>query len=175
MKITQALLHDLFHYDEDTGELYWRKRPLEHFETQRAWATWNTRFSGTRAGTIVKGYNAITISGRRYYAHRLVYYMFTGEWPEEVDHINGDIAQNNFANLRATTHLVNCRNQRLRSTNKSGHHGVSKVSKTTYLARITDRGRTVSLGRFPTKELAIAARRKAERELGYAPTHGRAA
>lgn len=86
-----------------------------------------------------------------------------------VDHINGNKLDNRRANLRIVTGQVNQANRKnLNKNNTSGIRGVSycpRLSKRNpWLAQITANRRHVHLGMFPTKEEAIAARRKAELE-----------
>jgi hypothetical protein len=47
-----------------------------------------------------------------------------------IDHIDGNPFNNKISNLRVTTQMINCQNQRIRITNTSGVAGVSiKVNK----------------------------------------------
>lgn len=81
-----------------------------------------------RAGGTKNGgeYLSISISGKRYYAHRLAFYCMTGQWPKKhVDHINGDKMDNRWCNLREANMAQNKANEGLRSTNTSGWKGVS--------------------------------------------------
>lgn len=49
---------------------------------------------------------------RQMYVHRLVYMAFIGDIPpkHEIDHIDGDRANNSPSNLRQCTHKANCNN-----------------------------------------------------------------
>jgi len=40
MELTQEYLREAFDYDPKTGVLTWRKRPREHFNTDRGWKIW---------------------------------------------------------------------------------------------------------------------------------------
>jgi hypothetical protein len=99
--ITAERLRQLLHYDPERGVFTWLSRPAER--------SWNTRFAGTRAGTINGlGYVVIGILGRRYKAHRLAWLYVHGEWPgRELDHINCDKSDNRIANLRPATRSQN--------------------------------------------------------------------
>ena len=47
------------------------------------------------------GYRIITIDGREYFAHDLAWLHMTGEFPKgEVEHINGNINDDRWCNLR---------------------------------------------------------------------------
>ena len=45
-------LRQCFEYDPSSGNLTWRRRPIDHFVDERASKIWNTRFSGAVAGVL---------------------------------------------------------------------------------------------------------------------------
>jgi hypothetical protein len=53
------------------------------------------------------GYIKISISGKRYYAHRLAFIMMGRSEPKIVDHINGVKHDNSWKNLRGVTQKEN--------------------------------------------------------------------
>jgi hypothetical protein len=66
------------------------------------------------------GYITVIVGGYGYKAHRIAWMLTHGEWPKyEIDHINGERADNRLANLRDVTHQVNQMNQRCHRTTKS--------------------------------------------------------
>jgi hypothetical protein len=134
---------------------------------------------GSRAfGTRCKiGYRRGCFQGREYYAHRVAWALHTGAWPKgEIDHINGDKADNRIANLREVTKVENSRNMPLPANNTSGHIGVAwSKSDKRWTAYIKVGGRRRYLGNFLEKDDAIAARKAAEVRFGFHPNHGRAA
>ena len=100
-------------------------------------------------------------------AHRVAWVMTHGEWPKEmIDHINGDRSDNRLCNLRQATRSQNLINSKLSSRNSSGFRGVSWCSaKQKWDARIYSATKLRLLGRFKTKEEAIAAYAAAAAEL----------
>lgn len=126
-------------YDERTGTFTRRK---------------TGRPAGSRTG---EGYIEIRVNGRRYYAHRIAWLMVTGEWPKyNIDHINGDRADNRFANLRDVSQSVNRQNVK-KAKGRSGYVGVSwHEGDQAWRARITLPGEANArhIGSFKTAEEA---------------------
>lgn len=148
-------------YDPDTGRMLWIARPL------RVDGKPNNR---VRVGDDVgwedrsTGYRKVQLGGVGTYAHRLAFYLATGELSETVDHVNGDRTDNRLVNLRAAKFSENARNMAVRSDNKSGHPGVSWCRKSRlWYAYIALDGRSYSLGRYARIEDAVSARRAAEK------------
>lgn len=166
----------LLEYEPETGRFFWRYRPVEMFKRERVFKWWNRVYAGQVAGGIDRqGYRKVTINGKYVALHRLAWAFMFGRWPDgEIDHINGDKSDNRIANLHDVGRSENSRNMPIQSNNRSGVTGVSRVSKTgLWRADIYRNRRQVHLGSFPTKEQAIAARKAAEKGLGYSPLHGR--
>jgi hypothetical protein len=89
------------------------------------------------------------------YMHRLIQNPPKGM---VVDHINGDTLDNRRANLRALSIRDNVNHRvRLNSNNTSGHRGISWHAGK-WEARLMENRKNIYLGRFPSKEAAIAAR-----------------
>jgi len=131
---------------------------------------------GTEAGHIYNGYRFIKFKGRHYRAHRLAWLIVYGEWPLEIDHINGIRHDNRMKNLRVVTSQENNRNRTIPSNNTSGVMGVSwNITAKKWKAKIEGNGKQIYLGIFNLKEDAIKARKEAEIKYGYHPNHGRVA
>lgn len=80
-----------------------------------------------------------------------------------VDHINHNTLDNRRSNLRIVSNSTNLRNGNLRKNNKSGHPGVSyDKSRNKWYARIKVMYKEIHLGRFPTIDDAVNARKLAE-------------
>jgi hypothetical protein len=128
------------------------------------------RYAGKPAGSVeVQGYIVISLgpekNKNRVKAHRLAWLLMTGSWPDrEVDHINGDRADNRWSNLRLATDAEQARNRRLAGNNSTGHKGVS-LKRGRYVARITVNGRTHHLGYFATADEAAEAYTRAAASL----------
>lgn len=180
--LTQDLLNEIFTYDADTGVLSHKERPRWMFTKgykggETSWRTFNTQNAGRPITNIGGGgYLRVNIDGERYLAHRIIWMMVHGEWPTEIDHINGNPSDNRLSNLRAVDRQENLRNLSRRADNSSGHTGVSFSKRDgVFIAYITVNKKTKVIGRYETAEQAAQARAKAQSELGFHPNHGRAA
>jgi hypothetical protein len=117
------------------------------------------RQAGDEAGSVNgSGYKIVVVSGRKYLVHRIVWLLTYGGDPGEfqIDHINGNRADNRPSNLRLCSHAQNCLNSAVMSRNKSGIKGVH------FEAACTNRPwraqyRCKRLGQFATKEEAVNA------------------
>ena len=117
-------------------------------------------YAGDAAGGVSgEGYLRICVNGRRYYAHRIGWFLYHGRWPRgEIDHINGIKHDNRISNLRLASRSQNNQNVRRRSDNLSGYKGVYFESgRGKYHAQIRAGGQFLYLGRFTTAADAHAA------------------
>lgn len=170
------VLRQLLRYEPETGKLFWRERGPEWFKCERDRKIWNTKNAGNEAlNYLHKGYFVGTLLGVRVQAHRAAFAMHIGDWPSGcIDHVNGDTGDNRICNLRDVSIAENGRNQKRRSTNKSGTNGVSwDRASGKWRAQILANGKKINLGRFENKADAVAARAKADVKYGYHPNHGR--
>jgi hypothetical protein len=90
----------------------------------------------------------------------------TGEWPSgDIDHINGQRADNRFSNLRSITHAQNGQHRKgPQANNKSGFLGVYK-KRNKWRAEIMVDGIKYALGLHADPHLAKAAHDVAKRTL----------
>lgn len=179
---TPELLRKLLRYEPDTGELFWRGRTPDMFEDTARSAEWkcnsfNSAFSGKMAlgCTSRNGYKSGNIWGRPYSAHRVIWAMVHGEWPNQIDHINHDILDNRIQNLRNVKIRDNNKNRTMQANNKTGVCGVSWGKKERrWKAQIGIDGVTTLLGCYKDFDEAVNVRKAAEKKHGFHINHGEA-
>ena len=154
----------LFRYDPQTGKLFWRVKAAHCVHV------------GDESGSVHKasGYRQIKINNISYKAHRIIWLIVYGSFPDfEIDHINGIRNDNRLINLRSVTHAMNCRNRGMQSNNSSGIMGVSWCKRSNqWLARIYINGASKHLGYFDDMESAALSRKNAEKLYGFHSNHG---
>ena len=176
-------LRKLIACDAIAGVLTWKPRHPDSISSDRASTrqricrNLNARCEGRPAlNTItVRGYFAGSIMMKMLYAHRAIWAIHYGAWPDgEVDHIDGDKLNNRLSNLRVVTSSENSMNTKIYSNNKTGHHGVWwDKTRGNYQVHIRRNGKRIVLGRFALLDEAVSARKDAEIKLGFHPNHGR--
>lgn len=176
------VLRQLLRYEPETGKLFWLERGVEwfsdgKFSKEHACKIWNSKFAGKQAFTAMcKGYHRGCVLSVHTEAHRVIWAMQTGEWPDSVDHQNGVGSDNRWANLRNVSHKENMRNTKRPSHNKSGVMGVSYCNYyQKWVAHIQISKTSKKVRYRATKEEAVAERRALERQYGFHQNHGRAA
>ena len=111
--------------------------------------------TGRLVGTPCKStsYLRLTYKNKTYLAHRVCWYMYYGYWPTQVDHINGDRADNRIENLREVNNNQQATNKV--GWGKSGKKGVyyHKLRKKWH-SRVRYKGKTYNLGYFDDLEEA---------------------
>lgn len=169
--ITPELCRQLLRYDPENGYLYWRYRPRSFFPTQRAYLIWNGRFPDKRAfiSRDRRGYFCGALLYRPLFLHRVAWAIVHGEWPDQIDHINGDRGDNRLVNIRSVSAKENARNKGRYKNSISEVPGVHEGTPGIWHARIAH----IRLGTYLTRAEAIAARKAAEKVLGYHPNNGR--
>lgn len=159
---------ECFDYDPATGTFRWKARPEHHFPSAAVCKMWTAQFANSPAFVHVTpdGYRRteLRFEGRRIRARacRVAFKITHGYEPEQVDHIDGDRANDAAANLRAATQQQN-------QFNRGGWSG-RDLPKGVYLdgaclrAAIWLDGRSVKLGRFSSPGAAHEAYCRAARE-----------
>lgn len=158
--VTFSRAHELFEYRD--GELYWKKSR-------------GSAKAGNVAGLVQIqkrknhkdiSYKRVGIDKKLYQVHNVIFLMEKGyipEYPDVVDHIDGNGLNNNICNLRHATSSQNAMNRSIRNDNSSGVVGVSWNSREKkFLACISINKKLKVLGYFNKKEEAIKARKSAE-------------
>lgn len=103
MDLTQDILRSLLHYDPHTGVFTW----LVDSGARKV--------AGKVAGTLGVKHPCVYISIKRkkYLAHRLAWLYVHGVWPaSQLDHIDGNPANNALVNLREANNAQNQQNIR---------------------------------------------------------------
>lgn len=148
MEIDIATASKNVEYDPETGRFWWKVSKR------------GPRKAGDEAGSNgPDNCRYVKIEQKKYLAHRLAWALFYGEQPPvEIDHKDRDPSNNRILNLRAATRLQNCQNK--------GAEGIRfEEGRQRWLARINIDGKTKNLGRFKTREEALAVRIAAEKEI----------
>lgn len=155
-EITQDDLVSQLTYNPTTGEFHWV-------------VSKGNRKSGSIAGSIgYQGYRSIHINHHSYQAHRLAWLITYRAFPfGEIDHINGNKADNRIENLRDVTRSLNKQNtKKAYSGNSSGLLGASWCNtQRKYLSQICINGKVKHLGYYEVPELAHQAYLTAKRSL----------
>lgn len=170
-EITVAQVRELLDYDPETGILTWRESSGKQHKK---------RSPGKPVGYVEsQGYVVVKLRayGGSYKAHRLAWIHYHGRPPiGEVDHIDGDRANNRIANLREANDLQNALNAKLRRDSRSGVKGVAlsrNCKSRPWAARVWANGKRQFVGYFVTKEQAEEAiRRVREDTHGAFANHG---
>lgn len=154
--------NEMFEYDN--GKLIWRDD-----------AGRKTRKGKVAGHSGTKGYTSIWLSGRKYFAHRIIWEMHNGPITGglEIDHINHNPGDNRIENLRLTNRGGNLKNKSKYHSNSSGVTGVNwRKDKRKWQAKIRVNKKFIHLGYFNDILDAELARKKAEEEYGFHDNHG---
>jgi len=156
--MTQEQVRQMFDYNSKTGKLRWRVG----------------RRKGRVAGSTKNKYGYVMlILGKHpkkgYYGHRLAWLWVHGEWPSEIDHVNGQRSDNRLTNLRLATRSQNMANAQLgRKAGKGGLKGIhfeKRNPHNPWIAKIQKDRRQYHLGCYATPELAHAAYYEAAKSM----------
>jgi len=146
----------LLRYEPETGKIYWKIKPCIRI------------IAGAEAGSSYKfehtSYRRIKIKNLNYYAHRIAWFLYYKEDPDEkkIDHINHNGLDNTIGNLRVATRAQNQHNRKISKTNATGYKGVHENKSYShryypYKATTQFNGKRIYLGGFRTAEEASEA------------------
>lgn len=149
-------------FDRETGEFHWL----------------HDGPNGRRAGAVAtrkaaKGYRGVTVNGVPVLCHRLAWFVLHGEWPAaDVDHRNGNRADNRPDNLRVGTRGFNMQNiKRAHADSASQVLGAYfDARRNRWYSAIAKNGRSKFLGYFDSADSAHQAYVATKRVLHEACT-----
>lgn len=156
-------LNQSFRYDAEAGRLFWRDdrpKPSPHGKYGTGEAFLQRLPSGYLQG-------AFGGNGRKLYAHRVAWALHYGQWPQdEIDHINGDPADNRIANLRQASRTQNAANRGAKGGASKFRGVIASISKVNpWCAQIRHGKKTIHLGQFASEDDAARAYDSAAKEL----------
>lgn len=152
VKLIPESIREVLEYRPDTGDLIWIK------------ARHKSRVGKVAGSTNSDGYRYIQWQRRIYYAHRVAYFLMTGEQPPaHIDHKHHDRADNRWSEIRPSDHTRNKLNLAKSKSKILGVHWNKKTKK--WYARLTINKALHQLYYGPDFFEACCARKSAENRL----------
>lgn len=139
--ISQEYLNSIFEYRN--GELFYK---VNHFRKN----------AGKKVGTKKPdGCLHVSIKGKSYLLHRVIFMMKHGYLPEQIDHIDGNRSNNQIENLRPATHSQNSQNAKTRVDSLNGNKNITYNKKhNKWRVRVQANNKRLYIGSFGDFELA---------------------
>ena len=116
--LTIDYLNECLRYEN--GKLFWKIRPVHHFQSIKSYKGWTTRFTNTECGSANSKDSkmaylrfGIKLDGKvkQFLVHRVVWAICKGSFPSKlIDHTDGDILNNHIDNLRDVSNQENLNN-----------------------------------------------------------------
>lgn len=163
----QAEIRRVFTYDPETGAFF---HSVDRGRSQRY-----------KAGDVIDnvpnnthGYIVLWAGKRAYLAHRIAWFLQTGIWPSDIDHLDHNRTNNRFSNLREVSHQENMKNMTLYKSNNSGVSGICIAGRNKDRWRVTVNigGKQTYLGEYKDFDVAVSVRENARIQQGYHVNHG---
>lgn len=141
--LSQERVKELYDYDAENGLMI------------RKFKNGKRKVCGDKPG-YHHGRGMLSIDGRYYYTHRVIWLWHHGYMPEFIDHIDRNPMNNRIENLRPATRLENNHNKGTQRNNSSGYPGVSwDKQREKYRVRIMNENKHIHIGYFNTTEEAF--------------------
>jgi hypothetical protein len=154
-------LRVVLRYQPETGLLFWLPRERNLFASDMAYRTWNGHWANREAFTCTnnRGYRVGRVFGTLHQAHRVIWALVTGDWPQaSIDHKNGARSDNKWENLRLATDQQNSVNRKKKGGTSSVYHGVTfRFDIGKWSAQLKEQGKHISCGVFATELEAAQA------------------
>jgi hypothetical protein len=107
------ILNESFYINN--SELYWKIHP-KHTKVN----------INDKIESINDGYLSVTLNKQKYFVHRIMWKMYTGNEPIGIiNHKDGNKLNNSFENLEDVNNSINQRNKCKQKNNISGHANIS--------------------------------------------------
>lgn len=126
-----------------------------------------TKRKGDSAGYVdPNGYVRVSLAKNiKEYAHRVVWFIHTGEEATVIDHINGIRTDNRIENLRGCTQQENSRNKTTKRTRKNAlPRNVYAQKDGRFRVMINLNGKATQIGSYGSMEEAASSAVKARKE-----------
>ena len=157
-------LNECFRYCSQSGSLFWKQRPREHFNTIRGFRSFNSQFANKETSRVTnQGYKSVylTLQDKKHElsVHRIAWALYYESDPGnfQIDHINKNPGDNRIVNLRLATAGQNTRNTRAR-TGTSRFKGVYfDKSKNKWKSQYQLNGKRKHIGYYSSQEAAATA------------------
>lgn len=154
------------HFEYKDGSLYWKK--INKYAS-------NIKI-GDKAGHVCKinGYVIISLNGKYYREHHLIWTYHYNTAANLLDHINGKKDDNHIENLRECSQQQNCLNQKIRSDNKTGIKGVTyrHKHKKPWIGRVLVNGKHIQSSFYLKEDAVLFVKETREKYHGCYHKHG---
>lgn len=139
-----AMLKKILELDASTGNLRWKEKMSRKVVVGS--------IAGSSRGN---GYKYVQVNKIKFGCHRIVFAFIHGYWPKEIDHIDGNPANNKPDNLREADRTTNNYNRCKPKHGAFEMKGVFKQKRgRTWAVRLTTNGVQKRIGGFDTAESA---------------------